>query len=206
MAYPPPRLSKFDPELKWWEVDYENVFPIGNEWYQDKPFCRHPEKGHTVMSITPGQTLVSELAGEAPHDGGHCEWSISYDGVNFAVMKTIIGECMEDWNRHFEIPIPEGLPEGEAIIAWTWINRTGLREFYMNCADVYIEPSETSQGGFAGPKMFIGNLPGYPTIPMFTDTLLGEEYYEDREYVWVSPGEAEDKHKTQKCKRRGCRK
>ena len=43
-------------------------------------------------------------------------------------------ECI----REFQVPIPRGLPSGNATFAWTWFNKIGNRELYMNCAPVAI--------------------------------------------------------------------
>ncbi|KAK3395342.1 hypothetical protein B0T20DRAFT_31830 [Sordaria brevicollis] len=69
--------------------------------------------------------------------------------------------------REFLIPIPDFLPSGPATFAWTWFNKVGNREMYMNCAPVNITSSTTSREKYdALPNIFIANLrqtdiPGY---------------------------------------------
>ena len=63
------------------------------------------------------------------------------------------------------VQIPPSVPKCEkCTFAWTWINAIGNREFYMDCADISINPSPFSQSSMTGPKILVANLPGYPTI------------------------------------------
>lgn len=55
-------------------------------------------------------------------------------------------ECV----RQFEIPIPQGLPDGNATFAWTRLNRIGDREYYMSCSPVIITGGTTDNGGGGG--------------------------------------------------------
>ena len=68
-------------------------------------------------------------------------------------------ECV----RQFDIPIPKGMKNGKATFAWTWFNKIGNREFYMNCAPIEITGG-TDDDSFAGslPSMFVANLPDVP--------------------------------------------
>ncbi|KAK4031576.1 hypothetical protein C8A01DRAFT_21234 [Parachaetomium inaequale] len=67
-------------------------------------------------------------------------------------------ECI----RQFNIPIPKELPNGNATFAWTWFNKIGNREVYMNCAPVSITGGTGGNGNFfrALPDMFLANIPG----------------------------------------------
>ncbi|KAK3361635.1 hypothetical protein B0T24DRAFT_691550 [Lasiosphaeria ovina] len=66
-------------------------------------------------------------------------------------------ECI----RQFEIPIPKGVPSGNATFAWTWYNKIGNRELYMNCAPVSITDGASDTTFFdALPQMFVANIPG----------------------------------------------
>lgn len=66
-------------------------------------------------------------------------------------------ECV----RQFDIPIPQGLPNGNATFAWTWLNRIGDREYYMSCSHVTITGG-TNDGDFMEslPPVFQANMPG----------------------------------------------
>ncbi|KAJ1728032.1 hypothetical protein LPJ61_004260, partial [Coemansia biformis] len=63
----------------------------------------------------------------------------------------------------------------KAIFAWSWVNASGNREFYMNCADITIAGTSKS---FTGKNITIANYPGYPTIKEFIGNYdTGIEYY-----------------------------
>ncbi|KAK3291202.1 uncharacterized protein B0H64DRAFT_436069 [Chaetomium fimeti] len=66
-------------------------------------------------------------------------------------------ECI----RQFDIPIPKELPNGNATFAWTWYNKIGNREVYMNCAPVTISGGAGNQQFFEDlPPLFLANVPG----------------------------------------------
>ncbi|KAI9047383.1 hypothetical protein LZ554_008829 [Drepanopeziza brunnea f. sp. 'monogermtubi'] len=103
-----------------------------------------------------GSTQSLAFMGSAVHGGGSCQVSISYDEAPTAsstwkVIHSIEGGCPQKGvagnsgdNAAQTIPdtypfkIPEGLPTGTAVMAWTWFNKVGNREMYMNCAPVTI--------------------------------------------------------------------
>lgn len=131
--------------------------------------CKLYAKSPVIATLGAGETLTVELHGKAPHGGGHCEFSVSYDeGKTFVVIKQIIHDCMTKDELNYDVDLPEDLPSCDScIFAWTWVNAIGNREYYMNCADVSIESSST--GPFTGPMLTITNQPGYPYIPEFPD-------------------------------------
>ncbi|KAJ2340177.1 hypothetical protein GGH92_006385 [Coemansia sp. RSA 2673] len=66
----------------------------------------------------------------------------------------------------YSITLPESLPgANHAVFAWTWVNASGNREFYMNCADIKISGRP---GSFTGRRMTVANYgPDTPVIPEF---------------------------------------
>ncbi|KAK4441877.1 hypothetical protein QBC34DRAFT_339605 [Podospora aff. communis PSN243] len=69
-----------------------------------------------------------------------------------------------DCIRSFNIPIPKDVPSGNATFAWTWFNKIGNREYYMNCAPVSITGGSSDTAFFDSlPTMFAANMPGLPT-------------------------------------------
>ncbi|KAK3299399.1 uncharacterized protein B0H64DRAFT_318137 [Chaetomium fimeti] len=118
------------------------------------------------------------FTGSAVHGGGSCQVSITYDEKpnaqsSFKVLKSIQGGCPArgvagniepeapegDAPDTYEFMIPEDIPSGKATIAWTWFNKIGNREFYMNCAPVEISGSGGSEAGLAAlPDMLIANI------------------------------------------------
>ncbi|KAH6876376.1 hypothetical protein B0T10DRAFT_585460, partial [Thelonectria olida] len=66
-------------------------------------------------------------------------------------------ECL----RQFNIPIPKEMKNGKAIFAWTWFNKIGNREMYMNCAPIEITGGSDDSSFVDGlPAPFKANIPG----------------------------------------------
>lgn len=69
-------------------------------------------------------------------------------------------ECV----RQFDITIPKELQSGNATFAWTWFNKIGNREMYMNCAPIAISGGASDSTFFDSlPEIFIANIPGQCT-------------------------------------------
>ncbi|CAG8569026.1 5129_t:CDS:1 [Ambispora leptoticha] len=93
--------------------------------------------------LTPADTKRDQ----ARHNGGLCEFSLSYDGgKSYTVIATYHRTCPDiffDW----KVKIPEAAPScdtrGKCIFSWSWIDANGNREFYQNCADVKIVGNAT---------------------------------------------------------------
>lgn len=108
-------------------------------------------------TVNAGSTFPVQLSGGAVHGGGSCQFSFSYDMVNFGVVHEIIGNCpMAD--QKFDVPIPAEMPSGKNVVfAWTWFNKVGNREMYMNCAVVDVLGTS---GAIELPQMFRANTYG----------------------------------------------
>ncbi|KAK9764014.1 hypothetical protein K7432_008846 [Basidiobolus ranarum] len=159
MIQPPPRHSRHNPTWKG-SPDYDMVNPLGT--YP----CKGYEQGGIVQTVKAGGSIQVKLSGIATHKGGHCQFAISYDkGQTFAVLETIYSDCIIA-SKEYSVTIPNTAGSSKNVIfAWTWINKIGNREYYMNCADIEIQGSD--KGFIVGPKLLTVNLPGYPTIPEF---------------------------------------
>lgn len=109
----------------------------------------------TAMAL--GSTQPLAFTGGATHGGGSCQISITYDleptaNSQFKVIHSIEGGCPQDGSHStnfgnvagapgpstYTFTIPDYLPPGDATLAWTWFNRIGNREMYMNCAPITI--------------------------------------------------------------------
>ncbi|KAK9686185.1 hypothetical protein K7432_015239 [Basidiobolus ranarum] len=163
MIQPPPRESQYNPTYKG-TPDYDMASPLDpSKW----PFpCRGYGKGGVVQTVKAGGSIPVKIGGSAPHNGGHCQFAISFDDKTFAVIKDVFDNCLIA-SRDYSVQIPAGAPSGKATFAWAWINKTGNREYYMNCADIEIQG--TPNGSISGPKLLVADLPGFPTIPEFTN-------------------------------------
>ncbi|KAK3955649.1 hypothetical protein QBC32DRAFT_403105 [Pseudoneurospora amorphoporcata] len=80
-----------------------------------------------------------------------------------------------DCTRSFMIPIPDFLPPGKATFAWTWFNKIGNREMYMNCAPIEITGGTPSKEKFnALPNIFVANIPKQTDIPGYDGCFTGD--------------------------------
>ncbi|KZZ98416.1 Chitin-binding, domain 3 [Moelleriella libera RCEF 2490] len=122
-----------------------------------------------------GSTQTLKLIGSAVHGGGSCQMSVTTDlnptkSSVWKVIKSIEGGCpakgqvgnMPDGGNtkdSYDFTIPKELAAGNYTLAWTWFNKVGNREMYMNCAPMTVTGSAGSSG-FLGslPDMFVANV------------------------------------------------
>ncbi|TPX33046.1 hypothetical protein SeLEV6574_g08421 [Synchytrium endobioticum] len=172
--------------------DYDITSPLTASGDRVYP-CQSKPQGAPVATLTPGSSLPVTISGGAPHNGGHCQFAVSYDGgQNFVVLETIVRNCFvpatSNSSYTYQVQLPGNLPgSSQAVFAWSWINAVGNREYYMNCADVAI--SGASSGTLQGPRLFVAQLPGTPTIPEFMAVTAydGSDYMAKRDIIQVSP-------------------
>ncbi|KAJ1732971.1 hypothetical protein LPJ72_003115 [Coemansia sp. Benny D160-2] len=167
------------------QLDYSMTSPLGT----NDPLCKHTVPYPTPCETwTAGQSVTVTFEGSATHGGGHCQWSISYDGgKTFVVLHQELGHCFSTGNS-YTFSLPSDLPSSsKAVFAWSWVNAIGNREFYMNCADVAITGGSSSS--FSGKEMVIANHAGYPTIPEFSGNYdTGVNYYNSAKTITVTAG------------------
>jgi hypothetical protein len=119
------------------EKDYSYTNPLSSSG-SDYP-CKgyNKDEFNAVDTWAPGSSQEMELEGSATHNGGSCQLSLSYDqGKTFKVIQSVEGDCPIAKKYNFDIP--SDAPTGDALFAWTWFNKVGNREMYMNCAMVNI--------------------------------------------------------------------
>ncbi|KAI1817647.1 hypothetical protein GGS20DRAFT_508534 [Poronia punctata] len=139
-----------------------------------------------VKTYSPGQKATMAVEGSAIHNGGSCQISLSYDkGQTFKVIKSYIGNC-PTFGGVYDFTIPEDAPEGdEVVFAWTWVNKTGNREFYMSCSVVSIK------GGNGAKRSSLGRRGvAFDDLPTVFEANLGGEYCtkEGVDTVYPEPG------------------
>lgn len=140
--------------------------------------------------IAKGESQSMIFHGGTTHGGGSCQISITSDrapskDTTWSVIKSIEGGCMDETESGVNMgkssilvtpfspnfTIPDSFEAGEYTIAWTWFNRLGNREMYMNCAPITITDSVSSskRSRSAGiekrspetfPPLFIANING----------------------------------------------
>lgn len=133
-----------------------------------------------------GESVQLKLKGSATHGGGSCQISLSTDEKptkqsNWYVIKSFEGGCPVDTtgnlaenennvidNPDLKFTIPE-IDAGKYTMAWTWFNRVGNREMYMNCAPITVQGgssskrSEEEKRSTNYPGMFVANVNGCDT-------------------------------------------
>ncbi|KAJ2659019.1 hypothetical protein IWW48_003728 [Coemansia sp. RSA 1200] len=161
-------------------------------------FCHTQSKwSQPAATWTAGQSVtVKFLQNSAAHSGGHAQFSLSYDGgknfvVVYQVLKYFFFNGPVKYNNNPEVlsytfTLPKDLPSSDsAVFSWSWVNASGNREFYQNCADVVIKG--TGSKSYTGKKMVIANIKGYPTIPeMVNDYNLGVDLYNNADKITVT--------------------
>lgn len=149
-----------------------------------------------------GETKTISFIGSAVHGGGSCQFSMTTDAEpteqsQWKVIHSVVGGCPsnvtgnleENPNGHgaatFPVTMPENMPDGRYTFAWSWLNKVGNREFYMNCAPVQVGTAETASSADVSsalsslPDMFVANLP---------DTSCSTT--EDEDFNYPDPGQS----------------
>jgi hypothetical protein len=180
------------------ELDPEFNFPLGccgpeGKNTLDSPgICRgHLDKFDTedaTVTWTPGQDAFFQLTDydydpEAPggtHSGGSCQVGFSLDkGKTWKMAASYHGACPHATTdgspeaQTFDFKVPTGMPEGDAIFGWIWLNRE--HESFMNCAKVHISAgggdSTPSQSGYEpAPSATQSKQPVYSAQPVYSET------------------------------------
>ncbi|KAI1398142.1 lytic polysaccharide monooxygenase [Hypoxylon fuscum] len=137
--------------------------------------------GGTANTYELGSQQTLSFIGQATHGGGSCQVSITYDESPTAdsvwkVIHSIEGGCpakntngnlgdSADAEDPFTYPysIPKDIPAGKATIAWTWFNKVGNREMYMNCGALELTGTGGDKSNFDKlPDMVVLNIGGKP--------------------------------------------
>jgi hypothetical protein len=141
LSKPYPIRSPLNKDAKG-QKDYSYTNPLSSSG-SDYP-CKGYAKDDfdAVATWQPGSSQEMELEGSATHDGGSCQLALTYDqGKTFKVIESIEGDCPVA--KKYKFDIPSDAPNGDALFAWTWFNKVGNREMYMNCAMVSIGGSDS---------------------------------------------------------------
>ena len=143
----PPPFEYPDPQNKQAPLD-----PTGSDFpCKFKPgFTPHAQAPAELKPGKDANTL--SLQGGATHGGGSCQISLTSDllptkNSKWEVIKSIEGGCPSEAENNLsesaltELPpisytVPDGMAAGKYTLAWTWFNKKGNREMYMNCAPV----------------------------------------------------------------------
>lgn len=157
-----------------WTVDNGPLFDTG-ENFPCKGVAYDTSVERNVLKK--GQSQPMKFTGSAVHGGGSCQVSLTTDleptkDSVWKVIKSIEGGCPAQGvdgnypeNAELAIPfdydfeIPEDVPAGKYTLAWTWFNKIGNREMYMNCAPAEAVGDGGDEASFnALPDMFVANV------------------------------------------------
>ncbi|KAL1899892.1 hypothetical protein Sste5346_002758 [Sporothrix stenoceras] len=133
--------------------------------------------GSASNSYALGSEQELKFTGQAVHGGGSCQVSITYDSnpsasSTWKVIRSIEGGCPAQGQTGnmgddasaadpytYNFTVPDNIPTGSVTLAWTWFNKIGNREMYMNCAPVTLTGTSGSQSNFDSlPDMFVANV------------------------------------------------
>jgi hypothetical protein len=134
--------------------------------------------------------------GTATHGGGSCQISVTKDksptpNSVWKVIHSMEGGCVttDPGNNgaigNIPFKVPAELPEGELTMAWTWFNKVGFRELYMNCAPINVSGG-TGEGFDDLPDMAVANIAGQGTCATT----------ENFDYTFANPGKSVSKNGT----------
>ena len=153
--------------------------------------------GGTVTNMAIGASQKLSFLGESVHGGGSCQVSLTTDtpatkNSKWMVIHSIEGGCPARNQAGnigadnsasapdpdtYTFSIPAGITPGAYTLAWTWFNKVGNREMYMNCASVkvtggsskreislnetqeYTIPELSERATASFPEMFVANIP-----------------------------------------------
>ena len=153
--------------------------------------------GGTVTNIAIGSSQKLSFLGESVHGGGSCQISLTTDtpatkSSTWMVIHSIEGGCPARNQAgnigldnsasaldpdNYDFSIPAGIAPGAYTLAWTWFNKVGNREMYMNCASIrvtaasskretslnetqdYAAPELSERATASFPAMFVANIP-----------------------------------------------
>ncbi|KAI9158370.1 hypothetical protein HJFPF1_06364 [Paramyrothecium foliicola] len=177
MLFPAPFKSKANPNAGQ-DIDYSMVDPLAQDGSNFPCKGYHSlfgtPAGAATADFTPGSSYEIKVAGGANHNGGSCQASLSYDkGATWTVIHSYIGNCPVQGESSYPFTVPADAPGGEAIFAWTWFNKVGNREMYMNCAAVNIAGGAAKRQASAAfssrPSMFVANVGNGCKVPETVD-------------------------------------
>ncbi|KAI1506631.1 hypothetical protein F5X99DRAFT_11434 [Biscogniauxia marginata] len=188
MKDPAPLAYKGNPNAKEPNIDYSITSPIQASQFPCKGYLKliGTAEGASVKTYAPGEQSTMTVEGGASHNGGSCQLSLSYDQKTFTVIKSFIGNCPTSSGGTFDFTIPDDAPEGDDVVfSWSWVNKTGNREFYQSCAVVTIKGSGKRKRSSSTntkravawadrPKLFEANLGGEYCTKEGVDTVFPE--------------------------------
>lgn len=166
MRDPPSRRNKYSQEyVSQGNVDYNIMAPLYFDGSTYPYPCKGFPKGPSTKTINGNKVSVT-LEGSATHGGGHCQFGVTYDDSKFVVLRTVTDNCLTG-GMTYDFDLPSNIPSGDITVFWTWVNRIGNREYYMECADITVDnpAGSNSPVEISGKELLVLNILGNPVIP-----------------------------------------
>ncbi|KAE8389580.1 hypothetical protein ETB97_002105 [Aspergillus alliaceus] len=167
-----------------------------------RPGAFQAPAGETVARI--GESMPLSFIGSATHGGGSCQVSLTSDlqpskDSKWMVIKSIEGGCPANVAGNldggadlegatvFHYTIPEGIDPGQYTLAWTWFNRIGNREMYMNCAPITVAVGSSERSANPEENVVLKRSASFP--PMFIANINGCITKEGIDIRFPDPGD-----------------
>ncbi|KAF2189781.1 lytic polysaccharide monooxygenase, partial [Zopfia rhizophila CBS 207.26] len=174
-----------------YNVDNLDSSPLSSQG--DNYPCKVQGGGYKVSQMNKwkvGSQQTLTFKGTAVHGGGSCQVAVTLDkeptkSSKFKAIYSIEGGCPGVGGvSEFPFTVPEELPNGEYTMAWTWFNRVGNREMYMNCAPITVSGGKDDKSDFEKlPDMAVANVGGVSTC----------KNAEGKDYLFDHPGKYKTK-------------
>lgn len=193
-----------------------NPVPYGKETLNNSPLaadgsdfpCKLRSGAFDITeenTIAIGASHALSFEGSATHGGGSCQISLTTDREptkqsEWKVIKSFEGGCPANVDGNmaggasmkdpyqFSFTIPEGIEAGKYTLAWTWFNRIGNREMYMNCAPVTVTGGSAKRSTEVEiPPVIEKRTANFP--PMFVANINGCTTKEGIDIRFPQPGE-----------------
>ena len=170
--------------------------------------------GGQVTEMAIGSSQQLSFKGSAVHGGGSCQVSLTTDAnptkqskwqVIYSVMggcpsKTATGNLPENpdstGSDKYDYKIPAGITPGSYVLAWTWFNKIGNREMYMNCANVKITGGSSKRDSYTNatmPTLTERDTPSFPNMFVANIPTTACEVAETTDAQFPDPGQYVDK-------------
>ena len=180
----------------------------------DFPCKNIQSTGGQVTEMAIGSSQQLSFKGSAVHGGGSCQVSLTTDAnptkqskwqVIYSVMggcpsKSAAGNLPENpdstGSDKYDYKIPAGITPGSYVLAWTWFNKIGNREMYMNCANVKITGGSSKRDSYPNatmPTLTERDTPSFPNMFVAQIPTTACEVAESTDAQFPDPGQYVDK-------------
>ena len=148
------------------------------------------------------------------HGGGSCQISLTKDtpatkSSDWMVIHSIEGGCPaknvagneaegSSGGSNYTYTIPEGISPGSYTLAWTWFNKIGNREMYMNCASIKVNGGSQKRAATLNETLGIHELsaraaPSFPAMFKANIPTTDCETVDSQDVQFPDPGASVEK-------------